>query len=434
MITVSRPTLSEAWIDTLGAVLRAGGRGVNVITSWQADDEIVEVRAVLDEFIASRPTPSTAWPRWPIETVANTIFAADLYEEDLGIDALAEFTELYLEGFEVAKTASPGGEYCHRLVSWPGPDGEPIDQLADVAAKLQRYADPDDRSYRYTSNYEIAFEDPVLDLRTQMPGRNGDPYGFPCLSHISLTVEDGVVHLTALYRNQHLVKKAYGNYLGLGRLGRALCHHAGLQLGTITVVATHADAEVGSARGFGKRALRELHYNAIAALPSSSPCHLSRVAAGLESGTAAAINSLANQETTVTGVDAVSVADFAADFGEERFVLESVFSDSELMECSGDNERLAARFAAKEAALKALGTGIRILDMLDIVVRTDDAGRPSLLLSDAARIRASEAGLCNFECSLTHEEGFAIAVVVATKSVSLPIASNDLATVAKETQ
>ena len=149
MITISRPTLSEAWVDTLGAVLEAGGRGVNVITSWQADDEVIEVRAILDEFISSRPPPTTAWPRWPVETVANTIFAADLYEEDLGVDALAEFTELYLEGFEISRAASPGGEYCHRLVSWLGPDGEPINQLAEVASRLRRYADPNNRSYRY---------------------------------------------------------------------------------------------------------------------------------------------------------------------------------------------------------------------------------------------------------------------------------------------
>ena len=416
MITITRPTLSEAWIDTLGAVLGAGGRGVNVITSWHADNEVVEVRAVLDEFIATRPTPSKAWQRWPVETVANTIFAADLYEEALGTDALANFAELYLEGFEIAKPASPGGEYCHRLVAWPGPDGEPINQLAEVAAKLRRYADSNDRSYRYSSNYEIAVENPVLDLRTQLPGRNRDPYGFPCLSHISLTVVDGVVHLTALYRNQHLIRKAYGNYLGLGRLGQALCHHAGLELGTVTVIATHADAEVGSARGFGMGALQELHSSAIAALPSNSIRGLANTASGLATGTATALKSLTEGDITVTGVDAVSVAEFAADFGGDRHVLETVFNDGELNECDNDNERLAARFAAKEAALKALGTGIRGLDMLDIGVCTDARGRPFLQLSDAAKSQAKEGGLHSFECSLTHEEGFAIAVVVAMKS------------------
>ncbi|WP_420626803.1 holo-ACP synthase [Candidatus Poriferisodalis sp.] len=417
MIWVYRRTLSEAWVDTFGAVLDAGGSAVNAITSWHADDEIPAVRNVLDDFIASRPDPSKPWPRWTVDTVANTIFAAELYEEDLGIKALEEFSDLYLEGFEIARYASPGGEYCHRMVAWPNPDGEPFNQLADVASKLRRYADPD-HSYRYSSDYEIALEDPVLDLRTQLPDRNRDPYGFPCLSHISLTVQDGTVHLTAIYRNQHLVKKAYGNYLGLARLGRALCHHAGLEFGTVTVVATHADAEIGTAKGFGRTELRKLRHRAVAVVPVASPCRRSVTTAGLAAATQAAVGTTIDPKATAVGVDAVSVAEFEADVHGDRFVLETIFAESELAECDDDHERLAARFAAKEAALKAIGTGIRELDMLDIVVHTSTNGLPSLKLSEAAADRAAESGLCNFECGLTHEEGFAVAVVTASKSGS----------------
>lgn len=416
MISIHRRTLSEAWIDTFGAVLNAGGTAVNVITGWNADDEIVPVRAVLDEFIAGRPYGSTRWARWPVETVANTIFAADLYEEELGAAALQEFTDLYLEGFEVAKAACPGGEYCHRLVAWPGPDGQPINQLTEVGERLRRYVDPTQHKYNYSSDYEIALEDPVLDLRTQAPGRNGSPYGFPCLSHISLTVGDDAVHLTALYRNQHLIKKAYGNYLGLARLGRALSHHAGLELGTITVVATHADAEIGAAKGFGKAALRDLHEKAVAAVSDASPCNRMSTAAQLAAATDAAIGNTVDRTATAVGVDAVSVAEFEADIQGDRYVLETMFTESEIADCGGDHKRLAARFAAKEAALKAIGTGVRGLEMRDIVTNTASDGRPSLLLSRAAQDKAIESGLAAFECSLTHEEGFAIAVVTASKS------------------
>ena len=416
MISIYRRTLSEAWIDTFGAVLDSGGTAVNAITSWNADDEIVPVRAVLDEFIANRPESPKPWPRWPVETVANTIFAAELYEEDLGADALQEFADLYLEGFEVAQAVSPDGEYCHRMVAWPGPGGEPINQLTEVAAKLRRYADPALR-YHYSSDYEIALEDPVLDLRTYAPGLNGSPYGFPCLSHVSLTVEDGTVHLTALYRNQHLVKKAYGNYLGLARLGRALCHHAGLELGKITVVATHADAEIGAAKGFGKAALRDLHELAVSAVSGTSSPRRTVTAARLAVATHAAAGNVIDRTATAVGVDAVSVAEFEADIQGDRFVLSTMFVDAEIADCDGDYERLAARFAAKEAALKALGTGVRGLDMHDIVVNTAPDGQPSLQLSSAAQDRAIESGLGPFECSLTREEGFAIAVVTASKSV-----------------
>lgn len=415
MISISRRTLSEAWIDTFGVVLDRGGSAVNAITSWYADDEIPAVRDVVNDFIASRPEPAKPWPRWTVDTVANTIFAAELYEDDLGTDALEEFSDLYLEGFEIAKLASPGGEYCHRMVAWPGPDGEPINQLLSVASKLRRYADPD-HAYRYSSDYEIALEDPVLDLRTQLPGRNRDPYGFPCLSHISLTVQDGAVHLTAMYRNQHLVKKAYGNYLGLAQLGRALCHHAGLEFGTVTVVATHIDAEIGAAKGFGRSELRKLQHRAVAVLPDNSPCRRTLCASRLAAAADAAIGTAIDSGATAVGVDAVSVTDFEADVRGDICVLEAIFAEIELTECGEDYERLAARFAAKEAALKAIGTGIRELDMLDVVVHTATNGRPSLRLSDAAAARAAKSGLRDFECSLTHEEGFAIAVVTASKS------------------
>ena len=416
MIAVEEPSLSEAWVATLTAVLRSGGAAVNVVTSWRADQERVEVRDVLDRFVSSRPYGSTSWPRWPVETVANTIFATELYEESLGSDALADFSDLYLEGYEVSQAASPGGEYCHRLVAWDGPDGEPINQLLDVGEKLRRYANPDDRSYRYSSDYELALEDPILDLRTQMPGRNGDPYGFPCLSHISLTVDHGVVHLTALYRNQHLIKKAYGNYLGLSRLGRALCHHSGLELGTVTVVATHADAEVNSAKGFGKAALDQLLSDVRDALDIQQQDADATVSADcLEAATRRAMSETCGDHSHVIGVDAVDVAEFSSDFRGEADVLETVFAPDEIAECAGDNERLAARFAAKEATLKALGTGIRGLDMLDIVVETAPNGKPSLVLSDAAREHAAGHGIGELACSLTHEEGFAIAAVVANQ-------------------
>ena len=70
----------------------------------------------------------------------------------------------------------------------------------------------------------------------------------------------------------------------------------------------------------------------------------------------------------------------------------------------------------KEAALKALGTGVRGLDMLDVVIHTSDDGQPTIQLSEAAADRAARSGRWNFECSFTHEEGFAIAVVTAAKS------------------
>jgi hypothetical protein len=251
---VSAATLSAAWVEAFDSTLRAGGRQVNLVVSWPATVEDTRVRELIDEFLASRPD-SGGWERWPMVTVANTIFPRELYSPELGEDALQEFSDLYLEGRELARLVSASGEYCERLVAWPGAEGATINQLVDVAAKLRRVADG--RSH-LRSVYEIAVADPSFDLRIQQPGRDRGMYGFPCLSHISLTVVDRVVHLTALYRNPHLVRKAYGNYLGLAWLAEALAMDSGLSLGEVTVVATHADAEVGSSAGFGRGKLEAL--------------------------------------------------------------------------------------------------------------------------------------------------------------------------------
>ena len=77
-------------------------------------------------------------------------------------------------------------------------------------------------------------------------------------------------------------------------------------------------------------------------------------------------------------------------------------------------ERFAARFAAKEAVLKALGTGLRDgIDWTDIDVRRDGAGRPSLSLSRRAAEIAASLGIDAWAISLSHAGGMAMASVIA---------------------
>lgn len=77
-------------------------------------------------------------------------------------------------------------------------------------------------------------------------------------------------------------------------------------------------------------------------------------------------------------------------------------------------ERFAARFAAKEAVLKALGTGLRDgIDWTDIEVLRDAAGAPSVRLVGRAREIADELGIQDWALSLTHAGGLAMASVIA---------------------
>lgn len=115
------------------------------------------------------------------------------------------------------------------------------------------------------------------------------------------------------------------------------------------------------------------------------------------------------------GVDTVDVPRFERLLHLRGAALTSrVFTAHELATCGGDPARLAARFAAKEAATKALGTGIGSVGWRDIEVRTAGDGAPTLALHGAAVALARRRGLTRWSVSLSHDGPGAVAVVVAT--------------------
>lgn len=97
-------------------------------------------------------------------------------------------------------------------------------------------------------------------------------------------------------------------------------------------------------------------------------------------------------------------------------ILARLFTDAERAYCQGRPramEHFAARFAAKEAAMKALGTGWRGgIGWRDIEVRREPSGRPLLHLEAGALARAREIEATTFHVSLTHDGEIAMAVVL----------------------
>lgn len=77
------------------------------------------------------------------------------------------------------------------------------------------------------------------------------------------------------------------------------------------------------------------------------------------------------------------------------------------------SQRYAARFAAKEAAMKALGVGLGAVDWHDIEVVRSDSGAPELRVTGRAYELAVDAGVRAWKVSLTHTDSMAEAVVVA---------------------
>jgi holo-[acyl-carrier protein] synthase len=98
----------------------------------------------------------------------------------------------------------------------------------------------------------------------------------------------------------------------------------------------------------------------------------------------------------------------------ERF-LEKIFTAGERAAYGERISSLAARFAAKEAASKALGTGLMTeIPWTDIEVLSGPNGEPGLHLHGRARAEADRLGLTDWALSLSHSGGHALAVVVAT--------------------
>jgi len=115
------------------------------------------------------------------------------------------------------------------------------------------------------------------------------------------------------------------------------------------------------------------------------------------------------------GIDVVSVERMRA-WVDDDALLTRFFHPNERAAISkrgnGAVLSLAARFAAKEAFGKALGTGLRGLALRDIEVRNDALGKPELITHARAEQALSERGINSVWLSLTHERENAIAVVV----------------------
>ena len=99
----------------------------------------------------------------------------------------------------------------------------------------------------------------------------------------------------------------------------------------------------------------------------------------------------------------------------QRF-LDRVFTAGEIAYCRGRTSNLAARFAAKEAAMKALGTGIRGVAWKDIEVVRHESGAPSIQLHGRAKNRAQRLGIQEMALSLSHSRKYAVASVIARSS------------------
>lgn len=193
--------------------------------------------------------------QWPLRSVAGTIFPLDLYRRFGRPAFYAEFERMMKRG----KAASTWGTYALRMIARQGKhQGESINPLEKIVEKISDAGQPDGLSYQ--SCYELGLAAPEEDyaegvqdvggeLPTYDPRLDGNRWrGLPCLSHVSfkrVSHRNGhAVNLTAMYRSHSYCARALGNLLGLAQLQSFVAKEAGLAVGTLTCLSTHATLDI----------------------------------------------------------------------------------------------------------------------------------------------------------------------------------------------
>jgi hypothetical protein len=257
--------ISQAWIAVLEAMnAEANGTATNVMVTIPSPNavDVVEVRQVLDEELRRRGQHEVA-------TVANTLFPSTFYQPpahdwqpglpSTGIAELDDAADqLYAEYLDILPIlrripANARGTYFSRMISWPGKTGTGTNQLKDRIEFLRKER-TNGRATSNASDLVIAGdgEYPIDGMGAgiqEYAATDRRPQGFPCLVHIDVSVHNGALSLTAVYRHWHLITRAYGNMVGLTRLQSFLCQQTGFKVGELVVVAGYANAERGEYGG-----------------------------------------------------------------------------------------------------------------------------------------------------------------------------------------
>jgi hypothetical protein len=234
---VNEANLSIAWARAFEAVLARGVRGlaplvVNVTGLEEQEIEVPAIRKLLDEALRRQGDADC-------HTVANTIFPAQLWKRTPSRQALYD---RYVKLLPKIKRRDPGnryGTYFERMIRFG--------KTAPYINQLEHLFEISDTVKRPTA-YQLSIFDPARD-HTRQPLR-----GFPCLQHVTFTpLGRGKMSVVASYPAQYLFERAYGNYLGLYRLGKFVAGELKLDLTQLTCI-----VGIGLPGEESKRVLRAL--------------------------------------------------------------------------------------------------------------------------------------------------------------------------------
>ena len=228
-LIIEERNLSVAWGKAFLEVFKANEVSPLVVVIKDLDGggppEAPSIRETLDRALETEG-------KGLCHTVANTIFPQTMWNPEAGRE---ELFERYLKIFPRLRKRKGNkyGLYFQRLIAFGcdnnGEGG--FNQLDHILTTWKR------GNHRRTALQASLF-DPLKDHTHQRQR------GFPCLQQVSFASsgQDGLV-VTGFYATQYMFERAYGNYLGLCRLGQFMAHEMGLRLDRMTCIATPAKRE-----------------------------------------------------------------------------------------------------------------------------------------------------------------------------------------------
>lgn len=226
-------TLSEAWLAAVCLLASSTeGSAVHLIVRiLDPGTEVPNIRRAAQKIIDDL----AGYP--DIETTRNTIFPAAWARRFPEPQDLAEYYQArYNRDGILGFPHNERGTYFGRLVAYPRIDGSTADQLTDVVRKVRdELATPNPKSSRY-------------EMNVYCEARDRSPMSFPCLAHVSLHLHHRRLHMQAVYRNEHLVARAYGNYLGLSQLLVYVSQACDTEPGELMVTVGHVTLDAGKRR------------------------------------------------------------------------------------------------------------------------------------------------------------------------------------------
>jgi len=231
---IEESNMSLAWAKAIKTVTIKGRTEfaplIVAITGFDDDgnpDESATIRKTLDQVLETEGKQT-------VETVAGTIFPYQMWNPKANRSQLFERYTMIVPRLRTASTKNKHGIYFERMIT-----GGPADRPNQLDFVIGAYKS---REGVRRSMFQIGIFNPAEDLT------NSAQRGFPCLQHVTFAPVGDKLSVNAFYATQYMFERAYGNYLGICRLGQFVAREMGIKLGRVTCYAGIAMCDIAKGK------------------------------------------------------------------------------------------------------------------------------------------------------------------------------------------